>query len=104
MNSDIISSILEIEKNAKEKISRAEKLKEEIIRSAEKEEQHIGGDKLHEAKELFSKLTENERRSVDSKIKEIRENGEAEKSKLDAVFEKRHSEWTESIFSSVIGI
>ena len=104
MNGDIISSILEIESSAKEKISHAEKLKKDIIRSAENEKKHIGDDMLQEAKERFKKLTVNERRSNDEKIAEINRRGDEEKARMDAVFKENRLKWEEKIFNGVIGV
>ena len=104
MNSDIISSILEIESSAKERINHAEKLKKEIISSAEKEERQISDEQLRMAKEQFEKLTLNERRAADEKIAEINSSGEEEKAVLDKVYEKNHADWAEKIFNSIIGV
>lgn len=101
MNSDIISSILEIETSAKEKISNAEKLKSDMIKSAKREEKQISDEQLRKAKTELEQLNLDERRSTDDKIAAINEQGEAEKRRLDDVFEKNHAEWTESIFKAV---
>lgn len=104
MNSDIISSILEIESSAKERISRAEKLKDEIISSAEREEHQISDEQLRRAKEEFRQLTLDERRNADERIAEIKHAGEEEKAVLDKIYEKNHADWADNIFKRVIGI
>ena len=104
MNSDIISSILEIESSAKEKIERAEMLKKDIISSAEKEVRQIGDEMLRDAKAEFERLTAEERRANDEKIEEIKRRGEAEKAELDDLFRQKQKEWEDKIFSGIINI
>ena len=104
MNSDIISSILEIESSAKEKIERAEMLKKDIISSAEKEVRQIGDELMRDAKEELERLTAEERHANDEKIKAIKCRGAAEKAELDDWFRKKSKEWEDKIFSGVINI
>lgn len=103
MDSSIISSILEIDRSAKEKLAEAEDRKNRIIADAKAEEERIIGDRVKNADETLRKLEEEEKRKADEKLSAINAEGEKELERLEKVYEARHNEWEEQIFRTVTG-
>ena len=99
----IISSILQIDRSAKEKLSEAEDRKNRIIADAKAEEERIIGDRVKNADETLRKLEEEEKRKADEKLSAINAEGEKELERLEKVYEARHNEWEEQIFRTVTG-
>lgn len=101
MDSSIISSILEIDRSAKEKLAEAEDRKNRIIADAKAEEERIIGERVKNADETLKKLEEEEKRKADEKLSAINAEGEKELKRLEEVYEARHEKWEEQIFRAV---
>jgi cell division septum initiation protein DivIVA len=99
---NIINSILQIEQTAKDKLSSAQSLKNEIIAGARAEEERIINDKLKEASDRLKVLEDEEMRKYNEMVKEIEKRKAEEIKRLDAVYEKQHKEWEDEIFDFVI--
>lgn len=102
MDNNIIANILEIDKNAKDRIAEAENRRNVILAEAKAEEERIIGDKVKAADEKLKQLEEDERRSAEEKIDNINKSGEEEIAALDKKYAERHTEWEDKIFSAVI--
>ena len=101
MDSSIISSILEIDRSAKEKLAEAEDRKNRIIADAKAEQERIIGERVKNADETLKKLEEEEKRKADEKLSAINAEGEKELKRLEEVYEARHEKWEEQIFRAV---
>lgn len=102
MDNSIIANILEIDKNAKDRLAEAENKRNVILAEAKAEEERIIGDKVKAADEKLRQLDEDERRRAEAKIESIKKSGEEEIARLDKVFGERHTMWEDKIFSAVI--
>lgn len=99
---NIITSILEIEQNAKERIAEAELKRNRIIADAKLEEERIINSGIKEADDRIEKINLEEKIKSDKKLAEIEQNGISEINRLDEIYSKHHSDWEEEIFRSII--
>lgn len=102
MDSNIITSILEIDKKAKEKIAEAEQQKNKIIADAKAEEECIINSKVNAADEKLKELEKEEQRKADERLAEINKEKNEEIKRLDAVYEAKHGEWEDKIYNAII--
>ncbi|MCD7731646.1 MAG: hypothetical protein LUI05_09170 [Oscillospiraceae bacterium] len=103
MDSNIIQSILEIDRSAKEKLAAAEEQKNKIVADAEKEKKRIIDDKIKSAGNALKHLEESEKSKADEKMSEISAEREKEIERLNKIYDARHEEWEDNILRSVIG-
>lgn len=103
MENNIIASILEIEQNAQKRLEEAEKKKNQLIADAKAEEEKIINDKIKEIEDNLKKIELEEQKKTDERLSEIEKQKADEIKRLDEVFKKKHSEWENAIFGSIIG-
>ncbi len=103
MDNNIISSMLKIEQDAKNRLAEAERKKAAAIADAEAEKDRIIRDKIRAAEEEKDKVYSDEKEKTDSKLAEIEKSRNDEIKRLDGIYEKRHEEWEKNIFNAVIG-
>ena len=99
---DIISSIIEIDRSAKEKIAEAEKQKKKIVDDAAAERKNLIEGKMKEADERLKKMAEDERRLADEKFADINKKCDESIGRLDEIYNNKHKEWEDKIFNAVI--
>ncbi|MBQ2823888.1 MAG: hypothetical protein IJF18_04840 [Oscillospiraceae bacterium] len=99
---DIISSIIEIDRSAKEKIAEAEKQKKKIVDDAAAERKNLIEGKMKEADERLKKMADDERRLADERFAEINKKCDEGIGRLDEIYNSRHKEWEDKIFNAVI--
>ena len=102
MDSNIITSILEIDQKAKDKITQAEQMKNKIIADAKAEEERIINSKVHDADEKLRLIEEEEKKKSQAHLIEIEKKKSEEIEKLNSVYEERHEDWEENIFKAII--
>lgn len=100
---NIITSILEIEQNAKARLEEAVRQRDKIIADAEAEKDRIVAEKIIEAEEKAAQVSLGEKKKTDEKLAEIEAARADEIKRLDRVYEKNHTEWENNIFNAVIG-
>ncbi|MCM1023667.1 MAG: hypothetical protein NC395_06370 [Prevotella sp.] len=99
---NIITRILEIEQDARERIEEANRKRDEMIAEAEAEKERIIDEKVRNAEEKLRKLGLDEKRKTDEKLEEIERIKNDEIKRLDDVYGKNHAEWEKEIFDAVI--
>lgn len=99
---NIIAAILDIETNARNKISAAEVEKNSIIADAKAEEERILNESIMEADEKLKKQAEKEKTEAEKKLSEIDASKRCEIDRLNRVYDERHTEWENKIYSAII--
>lgn len=99
---NIISSILEIEQNAKKRLAEAEEKKDAIIADAEREKKKIIREKIRAAEDKKLHIRLDETKRTDEKLAEIEKIKNGEIKRLDRIYSEKHTEWENSIFDNVI--
>ena len=99
---NIITNILEIEQNAKNRLAEAEQKRNQIIADAKAEEENIINAKIKEANDKIEKINFEEKQKADKKLTEIEQSRISEISRLDTIYNEQHSKWADEIFNSII--
>lgn len=99
---NIITNILEIEQNAKNRLAEAEQKRNQIIADAKAEEENIINAKIKEANDKIEKINFEEKQKADKKLTEIEQSRISEISRLDTIYNEQHSKWEDEIFNSII--
>lgn len=100
---NIITSILDIEQDAKTRLEEAVRQRDKIIADAEAEKDRIIAEKIIEAEEKAAQVSLREKKKTDEKLAEIEAARADEIKRLDKVYEKNHTEWENTIFNAVTG-
>ncbi len=99
---NIITSILEIEQNAKERLEEAEKKRNQIIADAKAEEENLIKAKIKEAEEKIGQIDSEEKKKTDEKLAEIENSRLEEIKRIDDIYNERHEKWENDIFNAII--
>ena len=99
---NIITNILEIEQNAKNRLAEAEQKRNQIIADAKAEEENIINAKIKEANDKIEKINFEEKQKADKKLTEIEQSRISEINRLDTIYNEQHSKWEDEIFNSII--
>ena len=100
---NVINRILEIDKDACEKLESAEKQKKQIISDAKSEEVKIRQEYLKNADIKITQVDEQEKQIADQKISKIEEEREKDLSRLQSIYEENHISWEQDIFQRIVG-
>ncbi len=99
---NIITSILEIDQKATDKLLEAEKQKNQIIANAKLEEERLINEKVSATDLKIKELEEEEQIKFDQKLVELEKTKEAEIKSLDTSYQANHTLWGNDIFENII--
>lgn len=102
MDSNVIQSILEIDRKAREKLDEAEKKKQRIIADAREEKERIISGRISAADDELKKLEAENKEKAKEKLSVLEQKSADEIAALEMIYEERHSKWTDEIFEAVI--
>lgn len=100
---NVINSILNIDSEAKRRLTEAEAKRNQIIADARAEEERIVSECITEADKRLKAIEDNERAEADRKSAAVTAERDKEIARLNEVFEKNHQAWENEIYNSVIG-
>lgn len=101
---NIIRSILDIDRNAAQRLEDAQKKKLRIINDAKALEEKLVQDAVENAKTELERLEKEELKKTEEKIAALDEMKNSKISAMEESFEKNSQEWCEEIFKAVISI
>lgn len=99
---DIITAILEIDKEASQKLKDTQIRKDAILSEAQVAEKSIKDDIFLAANKKIEKIDEIEKNSAEKKCLEIEENKQREIARFDGIYDNNHEKWESEIFNRVI--
>lgn len=99
---DIISRIFEIDRQAVELVDSAEKQKEAMGRSLEKEQEELVSKLAGKSREKLEHVNKTENEYADGKIKSIHEAKEKTLAAFNRKYEAEHTGWEEKIYKRVL--
>ncbi|MDR0974614.1 MAG: hypothetical protein LBL80_02850 [Ruminococcus sp.] len=102
MEENIISDIIEIDEQAKDKMADADKKRIQIIASAKSERDEIISDKLKKTHEKLAAIEKSENDKAADKNTVIEENKQTEISRIDNIFAEKSNGWVEEIVKAII--
>jgi hypothetical protein len=102
LEENIISDIIEIDEQAKDKMSEADKKRIQIIASAKTERDEIIADKLKKTQEKLAAIENNENQKAVDKNKLTEQNKEAELTRIDNIFAEKSEGWIDEIVTAII--
>ena len=100
---NIINRILEIDKQACERIESAEKQKKQIFSDAKVEEAQIRDEHLKKANIKIDEYDQQQKLIADEKIAKIEEEKLKKISDLQSIYDNNHSSWEQDIFQRIVG-
>jgi vacuolar-type H+-ATPase subunit H len=102
MEENIISDIIEIDEQAKDKMADADKKRIQIIASAKSERDEIIADKLKKTQEKLAAIEKSENEKAEGKNTEIEQNKQTELARIDNIFAEKGSGWVDEIVKAII--
>ncbi|MDR0986306.1 MAG: hypothetical protein LBL98_01240 [Ruminococcus sp.] len=102
MEENIISDIIEIDEQAKEKMADADKKRIQIIATAKTERDDIISDKLKKTQEKLALVEKSENEKAEVKNAEIEQNKESELKRVDNIFAEKGKGWVDEIVKAII--
>ena len=99
---DVIQSILDIDKEASDKLAEAEKNKLDAIKKATTERNQMILDAEKSAEDEIRQIEKNEAEKAETRIRELKEEEVRRISEMKESFEKNSAVWQEEIFRKVI--
>lgn len=100
---NIISRIIELNRQADHKIQEAKVQREEIISEANAEADKIRQNSRERLKEHISKVEIVERKAADKEIAEYQKNKEEKIKAYQELYDNNHEKWESEIFSEIVG-
>lgn len=101
MAKNIISEIIELDRQADLKIDEARKKSEQIMISAKEEAVAIYNKSLEHSKEYSEKVDNVEQKASEMKIEKITKAKEDKMLEYDKFYAENHSKWAEEIFDRI---
>ena len=99
---DVIAAILEIDKQATDKLNQAQAQKDAIINEAVSNEESVKADIFEATNVKIKKYEEEEKAAAEKQFADIDAEKAASKAKLDEIYEKNHTQWEDTIINSII--
>ena len=99
---DIIRSIIDIDRDAEQKLEDAEKEKLRIINEAKLRSEQIVSAAVEEAKSRLAAIEEEKKQSTDERLAELEEQKNRSIEELKNSFKKNADVWCDEIFAAVI--
>ncbi len=99
---NIITDILKIEADAQKRLADAENESVKIIAAAKAEKEKIINAKIEEAENRIAMINSDEKNRAEKNLADIEQNRISEIERIDNIYNERHIEWEESIFSQII--
>lgn len=100
---ETINSIISMEKKAQEIVNSAKEERETLIAATKQECDAMKGDIIKRQEQRLSKVAENEKAIIETRMQEIAQDNGQKLQKLNAVFERNKQAWIDKIYNSVIG-
>lgn len=98
---DVITQILSIDQNAREKLARAYEEKKQIILEAETEKSKIQTELLERAEHRLELINNTEKKNSDEILEALEKKTSQRIEKLDAAFKQNHSQWEKEFFDKI---
>ena len=102
MERNIITEIIELDRQADIKIENARKKSEEIIESAKKEAIDIYNQSVERSKQYSEKVEAVEKKAAELRIDELTKKKDKKISEYDALYNEKHTEWADEIFDRIV--
>ena len=100
---NVINRILEIDKEARDRLDEAEKQKKQIFVEAKLEEAKIKEDHIKRADARILEVDATEKKFADEEMEKLEKVKLEQISKLDAIYEQNHISWEQDIFQRIVG-
>ena len=98
---DIISQILDIDKNAREKVARAKEEKKQMLLDAEEEREKIKSQLVERATHRLELIETQEAQRAEQVASELKDAADEKIKLIDDRFEKNHEAWEKEIFERI---
>jgi vacuolar-type H+-ATPase subunit H len=102
LEENIISDIIEIDEQAKDKLAAADKKRIQIIASAKTERDEMIADKLKKTHEKLDAIEKSEIDKADTKNAQIQDNMKSEIERIDSIFAEKGSQWVDEIVKAIV--
>ena len=100
---EIINKILDIDRQAEERLLQAEKDKTKILNEAKLQEMEIKENCILRADDRIEKVESSEKKSADEQIEKITLEMKAKMADLDKLFYDNKEKWENEIFHRIVG-
>ena len=100
---EIINKILDIDRQAEERLLQAEKDKTKILNEAKLQEMEIKENCILRADDRIEKVELSEKQSADEQIEKITSEMKAKMADLDKLFNDNKEKWENEIFHRIVG-
>ena len=100
---EIINKILDIDRQAEERLLQAEKDKTKILNEAKLQEMEIKENCILRADDRIEKVESSEKKSADEQIEKITSEMKAKMADLDKLFNDNKEKWENEIFHRIVG-
>ncbi len=100
---EIINKILDIDRQAEERLLQAEKDKIKILNEAKLQEMEIKENCILRADDRIEKVESSEKKSADEQIEKITSEMKAKMADLDKLFNDNKEKWENEIFHRIVG-
>ena len=101
---DLINKILDIDKQAQEKINQANKKKIEILRTYEVKNQDLTNELDLVEKEKLNNVYEVENQFAQERIKSADEQKQKTLAEFEDIYKQNHEKWEKEIFDNVVAL
>ncbi len=99
---DVITAILEIDRQAADRIKEANQRKDQILKDTGEETEKILSDCSRKAEQKLSELEKAEEISAASRKEALAKQEQAEIKRLDDIYEKEHAGWESAMFKAIL--